>query len=109
MREGPDALHEHLMEVGALPLRAYLGAAIPESGSLVDAVRAGRDHIPGDSECADAMRFGESEADFAAAIGDTVAAGWDTDCNGVTLAGVGESRLGDLVDRTVVVAEALEN
>ena len=72
--------------------------------------------------------------DFGAAIGDTVAAGWDTDCNGATvgalwgltgrpipnrwtqpwngriavdLAGMGELRLSDLVERTVAVAERL--
>ncbi|MCP4907848.1 MAG: ADP-ribosylglycohydrolase family protein [bacterium] len=72
--------------------------------------------------------------DFGAAIGDVVAAGWDTDCNGATvgalwamqgepvpahwcdpwqervgvsLAGQGELVLGDLVARTVRVAEAL--
>ena len=67
-------------------------------------------------------------------MGEAVAAGWDTDCNGatvgglwglsgrpipahwtapwqervaVTLAGVGELALDDLVDRTVAVAERL--
>ncbi len=72
--------------------------------------------------------------DFSAAIGDVVAAGWDTDCNGatvgglwgltgrpipehwsapwrgrvaVTLAGVGELHLDDLVARTVAVAERI--
>ena len=72
--------------------------------------------------------------DFGTAIGDTVAAGWDTDCNGatvgglwgltgrpvppqwtdpwqgrvaVTLAGVGELALDDLVDRTIEVAKAI--
>ncbi len=72
--------------------------------------------------------------DFGAAVGDTVAAGWDTDCNGATvgalwgltgrpipdrwtepwngrvavsLAGIDELRLDDLVDRTVSVAERL--
>ena len=72
--------------------------------------------------------------DFAAAIGDTVAAGWDTDCNGATvgglwgltgrqipatwtdpwngrvgvsLAGVGELALDDLVERTAIVTETL--
>ena len=72
--------------------------------------------------------------DFTRAIGDSVAAGWDTDCNGatvgglwgltgepipdawtapwqgrveVTLAGVGELALDDLVARTVAVATAL--
>jgi ADP-ribosylglycohydrolase len=168
-----DAALSHRGEgiYGAMAVAA-VGAAIPVSGSLVEAVRVGRNQIPGDSECADAMRFGESEAlagngagsihdryghlspvhtvnnlalviwgllraetDFGAAIGDTVAAGWDTDCNGatvgglwgltgrevpmswsepwdervlVTLAGVGELRLRDLVDRTVAVAKALE-
>ena len=72
--------------------------------------------------------------DFSAAIGDVVAAGWDTDCNGatvgglwglsgrpipahwtspwreriaVTLAGVGELSLDALVKRTVAIAERL--
>jgi len=70
--------------------------------------------------------------DFSVAIGDTVAAGWDTDCNGATvgalwgltgrpipphwtdpwagriqtsLAGVGELQLEDLVERTVAVCQ----
>ncbi len=74
------------------------------------------------------------EDDYSAAVGEAVAAGWDTDCNGatvgglwgltgrpipehwtapwqgrvaVTLAGIGELDLEDLVDRTVAVAEAL--
>jgi ADP-ribosylglycohydrolase len=74
------------------------------------------------------------EDDYSAAIGDVVAAGWDTDCNGatvgglwgltgrpipehwnapwrgrveVTLAGVGELALDDLAARTVVVAERI--
>jgi ADP-ribosylglycohydrolase len=72
--------------------------------------------------------------DYSAAVGDVVAAGWDTDCNGatvgglwgltarpipehwtapwqgrvaVTLAGVGELELDDLVARTVAVAERI--
>ena len=72
--------------------------------------------------------------DFSVAIGDTVAAGWDTDCNGATvgglwgltgrpipahwtspwqgrvqttLAGFGELALDDLVSRTVAVADRL--
>lgn len=74
------------------------------------------------------------EDDFSAAIGETVAVGWDTDCNGATvgalwgitgrpvpehwtrpwagtvevsLAGVGHLQLDDLVDRTVAVAHRL--
>src|SRR3990170_1679644 len=74
------------------------------------------------------------EDDYSAAIGEVVAAGWDTDCNGatvgglwgltgrpipehwtapwqgrvaVTLAGVGELDLDDLVTRTVAVAERI--
>jgi ADP-ribosylglycohydrolase len=73
--------------------------------------------------------------DFGAAIGDAVAAGWDTDCNGATvgalwalqgkpipaawsapwqgriltqLAGVGVLQLEELVDRTVAVLEQIE-
>ncbi len=75
-----------------------------------------------------------SEDDFSAAVGEAVAAGWDTDCNGATVgglwgltgrpipthwtepwggriavnvAGVGELKLDDLVDRTVAVARRL--
>jgi ADP-ribosylglycohydrolase len=71
------------------------------------------------------------EQDFSVAIGDTVSGGWDTDCNGATvgglwgltgkpippqwtapwrgrvavsLAGVGELAIEDLVDRTLAVA-----
>ena len=74
------------------------------------------------------------EDDYSAAVGDAVAAGWDTDCNGatigglwgltgrpipahwtdpwqgrvaVTLAGMAELSLDDLVERTVAVAERL--
>ncbi len=74
------------------------------------------------------------EDDYSAAIGEAVSAGWDTDCNGatvgglwgltgraipehwtspwqgrvaVTLAGIGELNLEDLVTRTVAVADAL--
>ena len=74
------------------------------------------------------------EEDFSQAVGDSVAAGWDTDCNGATvgglwgltgrpipghwtdpwqgrvavmLAGVGELALDDLVDRSVAVARQL--
>jgi ADP-ribosylglycohydrolase len=73
--------------------------------------------------------------DYSAAVGDVVAAGWDTDCNGATvgglwglagrpipehwtapwrgrvavaLAGVGELDLEDLVARTVAVAERID-
>jgi ADP-ribosylglycohydrolase len=76
-----------------------------------------------------------SEDDFSAAIGNAVAAGWDTDCNGatvgglfgltgkpipeswtrpwqgrvgVTLAGYSEFALDELVDRTVAVARTLQ-
>ena len=70
--------------------------------------------------------------DFSLAIGDTVAAGWDTDCNGATvgalwgltgrpipthwsepwqrriqtsLAGVGEMQVDDLIDRTLAICQ----
>jgi ADP-ribosylglycohydrolase len=76
-----------------------------------------------------------ADGDFSTAIGNAVAAGWDTDCNGATvgglmgltgvpipkqwttpwagrvgvsLAGYSELRLEDLVDRTVAVAHKLE-
>ena len=74
------------------------------------------------------------EKDFSVAVGEAVAAGWDTDCNGATvgglwgltgrpipkqwtapwqgrvavqLAGLGELSLANLVDRTAAVAETL--
>jgi hypothetical protein len=74
--------------------------------------------------------------DFSTAIGDAVSAGWDTDCNGATVGGLGglmgmtiadrwtvpwngrvgvglaghsELRLDDLVDRTVAVARRLNS
>jgi ADP-ribosylglycohydrolase len=150
---------------------AALGAAIPASRSLTEAVDAARVEIPDGSGAAEAIAFGRSlvgrddaadrlherygglspvhtlnnlalvvwgllagEDDYSAAIGDAVAAGWDTDCNGATigglwgltgrpipthwtdpwqgrvavnLAGMGELSLDDLVERTVAVAERI--
>jgi ADP-ribosylglycohydrolase len=75
-----------------------------------------------------------SDGDFGAAVGDAVAAGWDTDCNGATvgglfglmnypipdawtspwngrvgvsLAGYGELSVNELTDRTVKVAQSI--
>jgi ADP-ribosylglycohydrolase len=75
------------------------------------------------------------EDDYSAAVGEVVTAGWDTDCNGatvgglwglsgrpipehwtapwqgrvaVTLAGIGQLELDDLVARTVAVAERID-
>ena len=150
---------------------AALGAATPESASLETAVEEALCEIPGDSDCADAVRLGRELAgredggttireryadlapvhtinnlalvvwallthpdDFGAAVGDVVAAGLDTDCNGatvgglwglqgkpipeawtapwqgriaVTLAGTGELDLDDLVRRTVNVTQRI--
>ena len=150
---------------------AALGAAIPASTSLGDAIDAALAEIPNDSEAAAAVRFGRelaadadavdrlheryrdlspvhtlnnlalvvwalcaADGDFGAAIGDAVAAGWDTDCNGATvgglcglagmpipaswtepwngrigvsLAGHAEIPLDDAVERTVAVARKL--
>lgn len=147
---------------------AALGAAIPATADLDEAIDAALDEIPRGSAAADAVRFGRSVAgapdavdrlhdryrhyppvhtvnnlavvvwalcaagdDFGAAVGDAVAAGWDTDCNGATvgglfglaghsipdawvrpwngrvgvdLAGHAELELDDLVDRTLAVA-----
>jgi hypothetical protein len=76
-----------------------------------------------------------ANGDFSVAVGNAVAAGWDTDCNGATvgglsglagdpipekwtkpwagrvgvsLAGYSELSLADLVERTVAVAQDLE-
>ena len=150
---------------------AALGAAIPEADSLETAVETALREIPGDSDCAEAVRLGREQAasekgdarireryaelspvhtvnnlalvvwallsqpdDFGAAIGDVVAAGWDTDCNGATvgglwglqgkpipaawtdpwdgriavgLGGLGELRLDDLVERTAAVTRQI--
>ena len=101
---------------------AVLGALIPTSRSLDEAIDAALGHIPPDSGCAEAVAFarnavteGRDDAsireryagypvvhtvnnlalvvwallnnpdDFSAAIGDVVAAGLDTDCNGATV------------------------
>jgi ADP-ribosylglycohydrolase len=150
---------------------AALGAAIPASESLREAIDAARAEVPDGSGAAEAIAFGLSlvnrpgavgrlherygslspvhtlnnlalvvwgllagEDDYSSAVGDAVAAGWDTDCNGATvgglwgltgrpipahwidpwqgrvavnLAGMAELSLDDLVERTVAVAEKL--
>jgi ADP-ribosylglycohydrolase len=150
---------------------AALGASIPATGCLDDALDAALEQIPADSKAAVAVRLGrelaeESDAvdrlheeyagmspvhtlnnlalivwalcsangDFGAAIGNAVAAGWDTDCNGATvgglfgltgapipdswtrpwagriglsLAGYTELQLDKVVDRTMAVARSL--
>lgn len=150
---------------------AALGAAIPASDHLDDAIDAALDVIPRGCAAAEAVHFGRglagstaavdqlhfryrdlspvhtvnnlalvvwalcaADGDFGAAVGDAVAAGWDTDCNGATvgglfgltgrpipeawtrpwsgrvgvsLAGYAELQLGDLVDRTAAVAAKL--
>jgi len=167
-----DAELSHRQEgvYGAVAVAA-IGAAIPATKTMREAVDLALGFIPGDSECAAAMRLGvdatvagegpdeihrryddlspvhtvnnlalvtwgllAGEEDFSAAIGDTVAGGWDTDCNAATvgglwglsgkpipslwtepwqgrvavqLAGVGELVLDDLVARTLQVAEKL--
>jgi ADP-ribosylglycohydrolase len=150
---------------------AALGAAIPDSASLEDAIDRALAEIPDDSRAADAVGFGrglvgksdavsqlharyaelspvhtvnnlalvvwallEGRDDFSVAVGEAVAAGWDTDCNGATvgglwglqgrdvpeswtrpwqgrvavsLAGMDELPLDALVDRTVQLARSL--
>ena len=150
---------------------AALGAAIPATSSLEDAVAEATEEVPAGTSARDAIDFARSlrgasdavdlihkrydelspvhtvnnlaivvwslltyEDDYSAAIGEAVAAGWDTDCNGatvgglwgltgrsipehwtspwqgrvaVTLAGIGELDLEDLVARTVQVGESL--
>jgi len=75
-----------------------------------------------------------ADGDFSTAVGDAVAAGWDTDCNGATvgglfgltgqpipaawtrpwagrigtgIAGMGEVRLDDVVERTAAIARSI--
>ncbi len=150
---------------------AALGAAIPASKSVEDAVEEALKEIPAGGRAFEAVRFGcdiagKSDAvtllhekykgmpavhvinnlalvvwailsygnDFSAAIGEAVAAGLDTDCNGATvgglwglsgkpipghwvkpwnkrvavdLAGIGELNLESLIDRTIEVADRI--
>jgi ADP-ribosylglycohydrolase len=150
---------------------AALGALVPATGSILDAVESAVKEIPENSGAFESVKFGISiagkddavvllhdkykdypavhvlnnlalvvwailtyEDDFSAAIGETVAAGLDTDCNGATvggilgltgkpihghwtkpwnnrvavdLAGIGELDLNELADRTVAVAEKI--
>jgi ADP-ribosylglycohydrolase len=150
---------------------AALGAAIPASKSISEAINVASRMIPGTLDTAHAISFGLSlvgkpdavrqlheryqdlpvahtlnnlalvvwgllsgEEDYSTAIGDVVAAGWDTDCNGatvgglwglqgktipthwtspwqgrvaVTIAGTSELKIDDLVDRTVKVAQKI--
>ena len=168
-----DASLSHRGEgVFAAMFIAALGAAIPATASLGDAIDSALEHIPDGSEAASAVRFGRelsaasgaverlheryadlspvhslnnlalvvwalcsANGDFGAAIGNAVAAGWDTDCNGATvgglfgltggkiprhwtepwngrigvdLAGLSELELDDVVARTVDVASRIE-
>ncbi len=152
---------------------AALGALIPASTTLDEAVDGALEHIPEDSRCAGAIAFarkvvkeglGDSAIreryaslsvvhtvnnlalvvwallanpdDYSAAIGNVVAAGLDTDCNGATvgglwalqgktipsewtkpwqetvrisLGGYSEIKLDELVSRTVAVMEVLNS
>lgn len=129
-------------------------AQLPEGSGAAEAVRFGRE-LSGRSDAVDRLheRYAElspvhtlnnlalvvwalvsADGDFGAAVGEAVAAGWDTDCNGATvgalcgigggaiprawtapwagrvgvaLAGLGELRIDDLVERTVAVARSL--
>ena len=150
---------------------AALGAAIPATKGLDEALDAALQQIPDNSEAAAAVQIGRelagksdavdrmherysemspvhtlnnlalvvwalcsAKGDFGTAIGDAVAAGWDTDCNGATvgglfgltgspipdawtrpwagriglsLAGFTELQVDEVVDRTVAVARSI--
>ncbi len=150
---------------------AALGAAIPATDSLDEAIAVAASHIPENSGVVAAVNLGSelkndplaikklraayrdlspvhtlnnlslvvwalcsSNGNFSAAVGNTVAAGWDTDCNGATvggllgltgatipehwtkpwngrigvgLAGYAEFRLEDVVERTIAVARSI--
>ncbi|MEM9564668.1 MAG: ADP-ribosylglycohydrolase family protein [Actinomycetota bacterium] len=108
--DGPEAIHERYGELS--PVHTVNNLAIVVWGLVTGA------------------------DDFDVAVGETVAAGWDTDCNGatvgalwgltgrpipdhwtepwngrvgVTLAGTGELAVDDLVERTAAVAERLSS
>lgn len=151
---------------------AALGATIPATNTLDEAIDCALEQIPNDSAAAAAVQFGRglsgqsnavdrlheqyqplppahtlnnlslvvwaicsADCDFSAAIGNAVAAGWDTDCNGATvggligltgvpipdrwtrpwggriglsLAGYSELQVDEVVQRTVAVASTLQ-
>jgi ADP-ribosylglycohydrolase len=137
--------------LGAVEVASYV---VPQDSGAAEAIALGRSLV-GESDAVEQLheKFDDlhpvhtlnnlavvvwgllsNEDDFSAAVGDTVSAGWDTDCNGatvgglwglqgkpipgywtepwqgrvaVTIAGVGELRVGDLVNRTVAVAERI--
>jgi ADP-ribosylglycohydrolase len=146
----------------AIPVSEDLAAAtdialrfIPRGSEAASAVRFGRG-LAGSDEAVDRLHaeyaglspvhtlnnlalvvwaLNSFEDDFSTAVGNTVAAGWDTDCNGATvgglfgltgkpipeswtrpwngrvgvsLAGYSEFQLDDLVDRTVAVTRTLQ-
>lgn len=167
-----DAALSHRGEaVNAAAFLAALGASIPATDGLDEALNAALEQIPRDSKAAASVHVGRELAgkpdaverlhekytgmspvhalnnlalvvwalcsahgDFGAAIGDAVAAGWDTDCNGATvgglfgltgtaipdewtgpwagriglsLAGYDELHIDEVVDRTLAVARTL--
>ena len=157
--------------VNAAAFVAALGAAIPATESIDEAIAIAVSYIPQDSKVFTAVSLGQAlrddplatdklretydelppvhalnnlslvvwalcsaHGDFSAAVGNVVAAGWDTDCNGATvggllgltganipphwttpwagrigvgLAGHAELQLNTVVERTVAVARAL--
>lgn len=124
MQRGRAGLTAYLERAGTLPLRDYIPAL---AGSMAERLAPG--------SCRGRISRSESGGDFSTAIGKAVAAGWDTDCNGATvgglmglslgsvpdnwtrpwagrisvdLAGIGELRLEDLVDRTVAVSRTID-
>jgi ADP-ribosylglycohydrolase len=168
-----DAMLSHRGEgVNGAAFIAALGAAIPTTADLDDAMQVALQCIPASSDAADAVRFGTQlgdasnavdqlhrkygglspvhtlnnlavvtwalhtfQSDFTAAICNAVMAGWDTDCNGATvgglmglrgaqldmswtrpwnsriksnLAGVGETTVDKVVERTLTVAKRLK-
>jgi len=127
---------------------------IPDDSHVAAAVQLGR-KLTGDADAVERLQefykgmspvhtlnnlslvvwaIGSADGDFGAAIGEAVAAGWDTDCNGATvgglfgltgtpipdawtrpwagrigvsLAGYSELQVDDVVDRTVAVARSI--
>lgn len=148
------ALGAVIPTVAALDEAVDIALAHLSSGEAANAVRVGRECVGRRDGLADILERYRSLSpvhtvnnlavvvwgllsgadDFGRAIGDTVAAGWDTDCNGATvgglwglhhgtvpaawtdpwrgrvaveLAGVGELDIEDLVSRTCAVADRL--
>ena len=129
--------HSLLPADSACAAAVAMGRRVAEAGDGPEEIHRTYDHLPAvhtvNNLALVAWGLLRGAEDYSIAIGDTVAAGWDTDCNGATvgalwgltgrpipehwtepwngrvlttLAGVGELHVDDLIDRTLAVCQS---